>query len=327
MWSIIVIIVVAFGLDFILGDPRSKLHPVALLGKLAAGVERLCRKLLGNSIAAGALGWLIVVVAAVVPVYLTSWAAMHWFNEITGAIVAGIWLYICIALKSLCQHADRIRKAMANSDIPQARLALSMIVSRDTANLGESEIVRGAVESLGENLVDAVNSAVFWAAVGFVIGGIPLAAALAVGLRVANTLDACWGYKNERYLYFGRVAARADDVLHFIPARLSLLTTALGATLLGGGFRETLLCGIKHRHDHPSPNSAWGMAAFAGALGIRLGGPTAYNGVTENNPYLGSGRADLNPADIRRAENLSILTALTFAFIMVLLAAVISSPA
>lgn len=323
MWSITTIFAVAFALDFLLGDPRSKLHPVALLGTLAAKIERLCRKLLGNSIAAGALGWLIVVAAAVVPAYVVTWAALHELGAIAGALVAGVWLYTCIALKSLNQHAASIRKALTENDIPRARQALSMIVSRDTANLGESEIARGAVESLGENLVDAVNSAVFWATIGFLIGGIPLTSALAAGLRAANTLDACWGYKNERYLYFGRMAARADDVLHFLPARLSLLTTALAATLLSGSFRETLCCGLKHRHDHPSPNSAWGMAAFAGALGIRLGGPTIYHGLTENNPHLGTGRPVLNAADIKHAEKLSIAAALTFTVVMAALVVVV----
>lgn len=323
MLSLVIILVMAFALDLLLGDPRSRLHPVALLGSLAMHIERLCRKLLGDSIFSGIITWLIVVIIAVVPAFFTTWAIWRWTGWIWGSLLAGIWLYICIAPRSLWQHAEKIRRPLAAGDLLCAREALSMIVSRDTANLDESEIARGAVESLGENLVDAVNSAVFWAVIGWLLGGAPLAATLAVMLRAANTLDACWGYKNARYLYFGRLAARADDVLHFLPARLSLLAIALAAPLLKGNPVKTLLCGYKHRHDHPSPNSAWGMAAFASALGLRLGGPTVYDGATENNPYLGMGRAALIAHDIRRAQWLSLLSSATFTLLMLLLAYVI----
>ena len=318
MLSLAIILLTAFLLDFILGDPRSRLHPVALLGAWAMRIEHFCRKLMGGSVIAGFAAWFAVLASAVVPAYFVTWVARHWGGELTGALTAGVWLYICIAPRSLWQHAERIRRPLATGDLPDARKALSMIVSRDTANLSESEIARGAAESLGENLVDAVNSAVFWAVIGGLIGGTPLAAALAALLRAANTLDACWGYQNERYLYFGRIAAKADDALHYIPARLSPVAISLGALLVKGDPPAALRYGFKHRHDHPSPNSAWGMAAFAGTLGIRLGGPTVYNGQTEDNPYLGTGRTVLNAADIRRAQWLCILSAVIFAFFMLL---------
>lgn len=314
------IIVIAFGLDLILGDPRSRFHPVALLGAYANRVETLCRRLLGGTIMAGVFGWLLVVMPSALMAGLVTMLAGKYAGYAGGVAVAGIWLYLCIALRSLWQHAEAVRRPLKSGNLPLARHMLSMIVSRDTQNLDESEIARGAVESLGENLVDAVNSAVFWAVIGFLLGGAPLAAALAVLLRAANTLDACWGYKNERYLLFGRLAARADDVLHFIPARLSLLTIALAAPKR---FVNTLKTGFKHRNDHPSPNSAWAMAAFAGALDIRLGGPTVYNGELERNPYLGNERAALNAADIRRAQRLAIVSALLFALLMLALAAVV----
>lgn len=310
----------AFVLDLLLGDPRSKLHPVALLGLLSMRIERLCRKLMGSSIISGFIAWLLVTAMAVIPAYIVTWAAWHWAGGLWGALLAGLWLYICIAPRSLWQHAEKIRQPLAKGCLPNARQALAMIVSRDTANLNESEIARGAVESLGENLVDAVNSAVFWAVIGWLIGGAPLAATLAVMLRTANTLDACWGYKNKRYLNFGRMAARIDDLLHYVPARLSLLTIAAGALPIKGNPLAALRCGFRHRHDHPSPNSAWGMAAFAGALGICLGGPTAYNGVIENNPCLGNGRAVLTAPDIRRAQWLGLLSAVIFVLLMLLLA-------
>lgn len=322
MWLLIGIIVSAFVLDTLLGDPRTSLHPIALLGRWAGLVEKLCRKLVKPQIMSGLLAWLAVVVPVTALAYVTVWLAQKYLGVIAGAVVAGVWLYICIALRSLWQHAEAVRRPLLPHYLPQARAALSMIVSRDTADLAESEIVRGTVESLGENLVDAVNSAVFWAVIGFLLYGAPLAAALAATLRAANMLDACWGYKNARYLYFGRFAARIDDCLHFVPARLSLMAIALAALFVGGRFMATLKTGCKHRKDHPSPNSAWGMAAFAGALGLRLGGPTVYGGVTGNNPYLGQGRAVLSAEDIRRAQKLSLWSAAVFAVLMLAVAGI-----
>lgn len=322
MLAFIVIIGVAFALDALLGDPKSTLHPVALLGRLASRVENLCRKLLGNGILAGALGWLLVMATAVVPAFISVWLTDWWLGDIAGALLAGLWLYVSIALKSLWQHANAVKQPLAAGKPENARKALSMIVSRDTATLNESEIARGTVESLGENLVDAVNSAVFWAALGYLLAGAPLAAALAIMLRAANTLDACWGYKNKRYLRFGRAAARMDDLLHFIPARVTLVGTALAALLVKGRPVLTITTGFKYRKAHPSPNSAVSMAAFAGALNLRLGGPTLYGGVIENNPYIGNGRAKLTAGDIYRAQKLALYSALVFAGLMLVMVSV-----
>lgn len=312
MEQLLLTFLTALGLDLMVGDPRSRWHPVALLGNWAYKVEKGCRWLLGGTITAGALGWLVVNITACVPAYFSTWLVLHFWGTLPAAGMAGIWLYVCIGLRSLWEHARQVRKPLASHNLLKARAALAMIVSRDTAILEVSEIARGAVESLGENLIDAVNSALFFAALGYIIADAPLAAGLTVLLRASNTLDACWGYKNKRYLHFGRVAALMDDVLHFIPARLSLFAIALSARFVGGSIRATLKTGFRHRKDHASPNSPWGMAAFAGALGIRLGGPTVYDGMVANNPYLGEGRKDLNAADIRRAQKLSVAGALIF---------------
>ena len=299
---------VALVLDLLLGDPHSRFHPVALFGRAAGGVETLCRKTFGNGIFSGLTGWLLLVL----PISAAAWAVTFSAGRFAPA-VAAVLLYVTIAPRSLVEHAEAIRRPLTRNAPGAARRALSMIVSRDTATLSSSEIVRGAIESLGENLIDAVNSALFFFAVGFLAGGLPGAAAAAVLLRCANTLDACWGYRNKRYLLFGRFAARADDLLHFIPARLTLPAIAVAALLLGMDGKAALKAGIRHRHDHPSPNSCWGMAGFAGALGIRLGGPTVYGGVCEPYPYWGNGRKKLNCRDLVRAEYLAVVSALVFA--------------
>ena len=135
-------------------------------------------------------------------------------------------------------------------------------------------------------------------------------------LREVNTLDACWGYKDERYLYFGRTAAKADDWVHFLPARMTLPAIALATLLTDGSFTQCLQTGWKHRKDHPSPNSCFGMAGFAGALKIRLGGPTRYPDGMENYPYWGEGRSELNWRDLRRAELLALTAAISFCLLL-----------
>lgn len=312
--TLIFLIALALLFDALLGDPHSAWHPVALFGRAASPVERFCRGKFRSEFVAGFFGWGILVGGVTAAAWLAVWVVTL-RNEMAGVVLAAAILYLTIALRSLVDHARAILRPLRNGNLSGARRALSMIVSRDTAKLSESEIVRGAVESLGENLIDAVTSALFFAVLGYLAGGVAGAAAGAVFLRAANTLDACWGYRNKRYLFFGRFAARADDVCHFIPARLTLPAVAVAALLLRMDAAGALKAGIRHRHDHPSPNSCWGMAGFAGALGIRLGGPTVYGGVREPYPYWGNGRKKLNCRDLVRAEYLAVVSALVFAAI------------
>lgn len=311
MLTLTVIFLTAWLLDLLFGDPRTAWHPVALFGRLAGRVEAGCRQLPCDAARQGLAAWLLLVIPAGSVAGLAVAVAGRW-SAPAAALLAGGFLYFAIAVRSLIGHGAAIRAPLERGDLPAARRALGLIVSRDTAALAESEIVRGGIESLGENLVDAVNSAFFWAAAGFLLGGAPGAAAAAVMLRAGNTLDACWGYRNERYQRFGRAAARLDDALNFLPARLSLPVIAFAACFIGGSARAALCAGWRHRCDHPSPNSAWSMAAFAGALQIRLGGPTVYGGEVAAYPYYGDGRSALTAADLRRAERLVAASALLF---------------
>jgi len=302
--DLIVIFLIAFLLDVLFGDPHSRFHPVALFGSYARRVETVVRKLCGNGRLAGICAWCLTVI----PVTALAWTVTAW----CGIAAAGAFLYISIALRSLLDHSAAIRVPLRSGDLEEGRHALSMIVSRKTEDLPESEIVRGGIESLGENLIDAVASACFWCAAGYGIGGVPGAAAGAVFLRALNTLDACWGYRNDRYLRFGWFAARFDDAAHWIPARL----TAVAIALASGHPARVLRCAWRHRNDHPSPNSCWGMAAFAGALGIRLGGPTEYPDGPESYPYWGDGRAELDSSDLLAAERLALRSALIFVILI-----------
>ncbi len=311
MTTFLLLLLLTFALDAVLGDPRSAWHPVAVFGRVAARVERLCRQRFGDTIRAGLVGWFLLTFGCAAMAWLLVWLAGRWYPTASLALAVVI-TYFTVALRSLCDHAERVRIPLSNGNLRTARQALSMMVSRDTQALDESEVARGVIESIGENLVDGVTSAYFWLAIGYLAGGLPLAAAAAVFLRTVNTLDACWGYENERYLLFGRVAAKADDAVHWLPARLTLLAIALAALAQRGDFWRTLRTGWRHRHDHPSPNSCFGMAGFAGALRIRLGGPTVYQGQREDYPFWGDGRAQLRPRDIKRAEVLAWSTCAVF---------------
>lgn len=298
-------------LDLLLGEPPNAWHPVAWFGRAAAGMEKICRKTFGDGVISGAIAWLVMTAVPGIAAFLLVRSALQ-LHLYLGWAAGIVLIYFCVALRSLLDHSRRIRKPLMNGDLPQARRALSMVVSRRTESLPEPEIVRGGIESIGENLIDAVTSPLFWMAAGYWTGGLPGAAAGAVFLRCVNTLDACWGYKDKRYLLFGRAAAKTDDWIHFIPARLTLPAIALAAALTGGNFMQCLKTGWKHRKDHPSPNSCYGMAGFAGALRIRLGGPTLYPDGMEDYPRWGDGRAELDRRDLRRAELLALVSALVF---------------
>ena len=302
-------------LDLALGDPHCAGHPVALFGRAAACVEQGCRRAFGSSVAAGAVGWLVLVLPVGAGAALGVWGLgrIHPWAEIAGAALV---LYVAIALRSLIEHAERIRRLLCRNELPAARRALSWIVSRDTADLSLEEVARGALESLSENLTDAVTSALFWAVAGYLAGGLPGLAAGAAALRALNTLDACWGYRNERYFTFGRVAARIDDLAHWLPARLTALAVALAAPLTAGSPSGALISAWRHRHDHPSPNSCWSMAAFAGALGVRLGGPTVYDGVRESYPYWNPGGRVPGPVELSRGVRLAVLATLMFILLL-----------
>ncbi|MBQ7694542.1 MAG: cobalamin biosynthesis protein CobD [Lentisphaeria bacterium] len=313
--TLYILLAAVFVADALLGEPPNAWHPVAWFGRLAALTEKLFRKLCGNGVLSGALAWACLTLP--IPLLFAFLTAFAENRSRWGGFALGVLCcYFCVALRSLHDHGERIRRPLLRGDLTAARRALAMIVSRDTEDLSGSEIVRGAVESVGENLIDAVTSAWFWIVAGYAVRGLPGAVFGALFLRTVNTLDACWGYKNERYGRFGRVAARTDDAVHFIPARLTLLAIALSAPLVKGRFTETLRIGWRHRHDHPSPNSGYGMAGFAGALKIRLGGPTVYGGEVENYPFWGDGRKELLPGDLRRAEILAWAASLIFLLIL-----------
>lgn len=274
--------VAAVLLDRTFGEPQ-RFHPLVGFGLLADRMGNLLRRgapghPLGNRLR-GLLAWAMLVVP---PVALAAW--------LSHPLVDLLLLTFALGGKSLAEHAAAVAAPLTNGDLPAARAAVGRIVSRETAQLDEAGVTTAAVESVLENGHDAVFGALFWF---FLAGG-----AGALLFRLANTLDAMWGYRDARRLYFGWAAARLDDLLGFFSARSTALTYALL-----GNTRQALSCWKQQAPAWSSPNAGPVMAAGAGALGLTLGGPATYHGVSEKRPKLGAGEA-ARAADIMRAVRL-----------------------
>lgn len=272
-------------LDRWLGEPR-RWHPLAGFGWLARRVEQVFYGT-GTSSATYLRGILAVCILLLPLVVLAAWLQSL---EMIGMLCAVLLLYLAIAPRSLREHAERVSDACARNDLPEARSAVGMMVSRDTAQLNAEGVARATVESVLENGNDAIFAALFW----FAVAGAPGV----VLYRLSNTLDAMWGYRNARYNEFGWAAARLDDVLNFIPARL----TALSYALLGQT-RSAWQCWRTQAGRWESPNAGPVMAAGAGALQVRLGGTAIYHGTVSERPLLGCG-AEVGCGDIARAVQL-----------------------
>lgn len=287
MLSIALAMACAVLLDRLLGEPP-RFHPLAGFGWLATQVERIFYVGAAATPFTRYLQGVAAVCVLLVP--LAALAALLQQHAISGMLFSIVLLYFAIAPRSLSEHAVRVAQAFSANDLPAARLAVSMMVSRDTSQLDEEGVARATVESVLENGNDAIFAALFW----FAVAGAPGV----VLYRLSNTLDAMWGYRNERYNHFGWAAARLDDVLNFIPARLTALSYALV-----GHTRSALSCWRQQASAWGSPNAGPVMAAGAGALCVKLGGAAIYHGEIEQRPPLGCGMA-VRASDITRAVQL-----------------------
>jgi adenosylcobinamide-phosphate synthase len=297
MHSLSLIAVVA--LDVSLGDPRWLPHPVRWIGRLIAFCERHFypgRRSAGREFFAGCVVCVFVVVMTVASglLFLIACQTIAPWCAVTGEIIIGFY---CLSARSLAQEAGRVFRHLESGDIVPARKALSMIVGRDTEHLDEQGITRATVETVAENITDGIVSPLFY----YALGG-PL---VALAFKAASTMDSMIGYKNERYLHFGTCAARLDDALNFIPARITgFVLIPLAAAMFRFDARQSVRIVKRDRLKHESPNSAHGEAAVAGALGIQLGGEATYQGIVAKKDILGDPRRDVEPHDILRAINI-----------------------
>lgn len=294
----------AFLLDLLLGDPQWFPHPVRLVGKLATGAERLFRGMAFLPLRmAGALTAATVITATVVTV-LALVVAAFLLHPLAGVVASVLLLYFAIAPRDLYDHAAAVRDALLAGDLELARRSVAMMVGRDTSTLDEEGVARAAVESVAENTSDGVTAPLFY---GILFG--PAGAWL---YKASNTLDSMFGYRNERYREFGWASARFDDLLNFLPARLTVLAVAGAAFILrldpAAAFRSVM----EGARRHESPNAGYPESAFAGALGVTLGGERSYGGVTKTVPTLGIREGAMEAATISRAMRLMYVASAIF---------------
>nr|WP_294839754.1 adenosylcobinamide-phosphate synthase CbiB [uncultured Methylotenera sp.] len=283
-YSTALAVITAVLLDAVLGEPK-RWHPLVGFGWLAHKIEHALNRNMRPCLArlTGLSAWLLLLLPLTAISYLASHTPLAWVVDV-------VLLYLAIGAQSLTQHALQVHTPLLEGNLPQARHAISMIVSRDTSQLNETEIATATVESVLENGNDAIFGAIFW----FVLFG----GAGAVLFRLANTLDAMWGYRTPRFLYFGWAAARLDDILNLIPARLTALSYALC-----GHTRSALKCWMAQASTWYSPNAGPVMSAGAGALQVQLGGNAVYHGTAKQRPTLGMGTL-ANTQHILSATNL-----------------------
>ena len=309
--KILCVCLIGMILDWIFGDPVWLYHPVRIIGKWIAFLEKILRKLAGDQegnekkllIAGGILWTLVILASAAVPMGILYLAEK--FSPCAAFVLECFWCYQLLAARSLGKESKKVYKKLMQDDLPGARLAVSMIVGRDTENLTVEGVTKAAVETVAENTNDGVIAPLIY----MLIGG-PI---LGFVYKAVNTMDSMLGYKNEKYLYFGRVAAKMDDVAGFIPARISALLMILASCLLGMDGKNALWIWKRDRRKHASPNAAQTEAVCAGALQVQLAGDAWYFGKKHEKDTIGDPIRDIEPKDILRSEKLMIGTeVLTF---------------
>lgn len=288
--------IAALVIDTIYGDPRSDWHPVVLIGKLISFYENKLypepKTSNGNMFLRGMVTVLLVLLTVGLITGLLVWLSVKGgilFYAAMGAVI----LYFTITPRALCRDGMEIYHLLKAGDIVAARKRLSWIVGRDTENLDESDIARGTVETIAENTTDGIISPLFWFLLFGLVG--------AMVYRAGNTMDSMLGYKNDRYLYFGRFAARLDDVLNYIPARITFLLFVASAAILKLDWKNAKKIGLRDAPKHPSPNGGYAEATVAGAMHVRLGGYNYYEGKPEFREYMGDPDTPLKADHIKQA--------------------------
>ncbi|MEY8410755.1 adenosylcobinamide-phosphate synthase CbiB [Lachnospiraceae bacterium 62-26] len=291
---ITVICLLAFLSDLLFGDPVWLYHPVRMIGLLITRLEKILRKAAGESVKrlmlAGGILWILVCNITVGTVMLLLYLAEK-VHPLLPFVLEAFWCYQLLAAASLRKESMKVFARLEAGDLPGARQAVSMIVGRDTEELTEEGVTKAAVETIAENTSDGVIAPLFY----MMIGGAPLAFLY----KAVNTMDSMIGYKNERYLYFGRAAARLDDVFNYIPARISALLMIAAAGLLRFDAKNAWRIYQRDGRNHSSPNAGQTEAVCAGALRVELAGNAYYFGKLYEKPTIGDPLRDVCPGDIK----------------------------
>lgn len=288
---------IVYIMDLILGDPHWFPHPVRFIGKLITLLEKLLYRFSCKKFTGGVLAILTIGITFLISFYLAK----------LSPILEIFFLYTTLATKSLADEGFRVCKVLVEGDMEKAKKELAYLVSRDTNSMDVTQIVRSILETISENTVDGVIAPMFFAFVGsfFTIEGVSLALPFAMGYKAINTLDSMVGYKNDKYIDFGMLSAKIDDMANFIPARIAGgFIIPMGAFLLRMDYRSAWRIFFRDRLNHSSPNSGHSEAAFAGALGVQFGGRTSYFGKWHDKPTIGDKLKHFGIPDVKRGIRL-----------------------
>ena len=309
MWSLAAVLL-GFGIDLMAGDPHGIPHPVVFIGKLIDALEKVVRKLFpktvrGEQLAGGVLWLLVVTVSTSIPMLLL--ALCRRCSLWLGLAVESIMCWQILATKSLKDESMKVCRALQSGDIAAARRAVSMIVGRDTARLDDKAIARAAVETVAENTSDGVIAPMLF----LIIGGAPLG----FFYKAVNTMDSMLGYMEMPYRNIGMVSAKMDDVMNFVPSRLSALVMLAAGWILKMDVNNGRKIFLRDRFCHASPNSAQTESACAGLLGLRLAGDAWYHGVLHKKQYIGDALREIEYEDIPKTCRLLYMTAFLSLFL------------
>ena len=288
-----------FVLDTLFGDPPWLPHPVVLMGKAISALEKRLRARLPQTPQGELLGGAVVAFTLPVGTFLLTSLVCLGAAKLSpwlGLAVQMFWCGQALAAKGLAQESTNVYRALIKPDLPAARKAVSRIVGRDTQNLTLEGVTKAAVETVAENASDGVIAPLLY----MLLGGAPLA----LTYKAINTMDSMLGYKNKKYLYFGRAAAKLDDAANYLPSRLAGLLWCAAAALTGNSPKGAWRIWRRDRRCHASPNSAQTESACAGALGVQLAGPAYYFGEYYAKPTIGDPLRPIEPEDIRRANRM-----------------------
>lgn len=299
--------ILGFFLDLLVGDPCWLPHPIRLIGSLISGLEQRLLKASEkrNNKSEWKKGVLLVVMVLIITGCVSALILVgaYYVHPGFGVLIESIMTFQILATKSLRVESMKVYKCLKQESLEAARKAVSMIVGRDTAALDEVGVARAAIETVAENTSDGVIAPMLYTALGGPVLGFLY--------KAVNTMDSMIGYKNDKYLYFGRAAAKLDDIVNYIPARISAYLMILAAFMSGKRFdgRNAFKIYKRDNRKHASPNSAQTEAVCAGALGIQLAGAASYFGKIVKKPYIGDACRKVEAEDIKRANHLMYFTA------------------
>lgn len=288
-----------FLLDCLFGDPEKVPHPVVWMGKAIARLEKWLRRRFPQTPGGeGAGGIVLAVTLPVGTLFLSGGLCLLSLriHPLFGLALQILWCWQALAMRCLTKESRNVYRRLKTEGLEAGRKAVARIVGRDTSGLSEEGVVKAAVETVAENFCDGVLAPLFY----MLLGGAPLALAY----KAINTMDSMVGYKNDRYLYFGRAAAKMDDIANYLPARIAALLWILASPLSGGDMKNAWRIWRRDKRNHASPNSAQTESACAGSLGIQLAGPASYFGKPVEKPYIGDAVRPIEPEDILRANRI-----------------------